>query len=167
MRSRNVGIETITLTGDSRRTAGAVGKALGLPVRSEMLPEDKQRVVRELQAQGKKVGDGINDAPALAAAEIGIAMGGGTDVALETADAAVLHGRVRDLAGMVVLSRRTMANIWQNITVMLGLKAVFLVTTVIGVTGLWPAILADTGATVLVTANAMRLLGWRGTFRAA
>ena len=85
-------------------------------------------------------------------------MGGGTDMALETADAAVLHGRVMDVAGMVKLSRRTMGNIRQNITVSLGLKAVFLVTTIIGVTGLWPAILAETGATVLVTMNALRLL---------
>lgn len=85
-------------------------------------------------------------------------MGGGTDVALETADAAVLHGRVRDIASMIDLSRRTMRNIRQNIAVALGLKAVFLVTTVAGITGLWPAILADTGATVLVTANALRLL---------
>lgn len=81
----------------------------------------------------------------------------------ETADAAVLHGRVLDIARMVDLSKTTMRNIHQNITIALGLKAVFLVTTFIGVTGLWPAILADTGATVLVTANAMRLFAWRGT----
>jgi Cd2+/Zn2+-exporting ATPase len=89
-------------------------------------------------------------------------MGGGTDVALETADGAVLHGRVLDIARMVRLSQDTMANIRQNVTVALGLKAVFLVTTIAGITGLWPAILADTGATVLVTANAMRLLGAGG-----
>lgn len=149
------------LTGDNRLTAEAIGRDLGLAVRAELLPQDKQRIVRELQAGGRKVakvGDGINDAPALAAADIGIAMGGGTDVALETADAAVLHGRVTDVATMIALSKRTMGNIRQNIAVALGLKAVFLVTTVIGATGLWPAILADTGATVLVTMNALRLL---------
>lgn len=156
------GIKTVMLTGDNARTAAAIGKQLGIEVRAELLPEDKQRIVGELKSQGfavAKVGDGINDAPALAAADVGIAMGGGTDVALETADAAVLHGRVGDIAAMIALSKRTMSNIGQNITIALGLKAVFLVTTVIGITGLWPAILADTGATVLVTMNALRLLG--------
>ena len=159
-----LGVKTLMLTGDNPVTARAIAKNLGIEARAELMPEDKQRIVRELQGQGEvvaKVGDGINDAPALAAADVGIAMGGGTDVALETADAAVLHGRVRDVANMVGLSRRTMANIQQNIAIALGLKAVFLVTTILGVTGLWPAILADTGATVLVTANAMRLLGLR------
>lgn len=157
----DAGIKVMMLTGDNWRTAMAIGKQLGIEVRAEMLPEDKQRVVHELKAAGNsvaKVGDGINDAPALAAADIGIAMGGGTDVALETADAAILHGRVGDVAAMIDLSRQTMTNIQQNIVIALGLKAVFLVTTIIGVTGLWPAILADTGATVLVTLNALRLL---------
>ncbi|WP_235818034.1 heavy metal translocating P-type ATPase [Brucella thiophenivorans] len=158
---KDAGIRTVMLTGDNRRTAEAIGKDLGIEVRAELLPEDKQRIVGELRNEGQivaKVGDGINDAPALAAADVGIAMGGGTDVALETADAAVLHGRVGDVAAMVDLSKRTMRNIHQNIAIALGLKAVFLVTTVLGITGLWPAILADTGATVLVTINALRLL---------
>ncbi|WP_320203624.1 heavy metal translocating P-type ATPase [Agrobacterium rosae] len=157
----DAGIKTVMLTGDNKRTATAIGAQLGIEVRAELMPEDKQRIVGELKKEGfvvGKVGDGINDAPALAAADVGIAMGGGTDVALETADAAVLHGRVGDVALMVDLSKRTMRNIFQNITLALGLKAVFLVTTIIGVTGLWPAILADTGATVLVTMNALRLL---------
>lgn len=164
-RLKVAGIEAVMLTGDNERTARAIGEDLGIAVRAGLLPEDKQRIVREMQASGRvvaKVGDGINDAPALAAADIGIAMGGGTDVALETADAAILHGRVSDVANMIALSKATIGNIWQNIAVSLGLKAVFLVTTIIGVTGLWPAILADTGATVLVTLNAMRLLGWKG-----
>lgn len=158
------GIGVVMLTGDNERTARAIGSTLGIDVRAGLMPEDKQRTVRELQSQGKvvaKVGDGINDAPALAAANIGIAMGGGTDVALETADAAILHSRVLDIAAMVDLSKTTMGNIWQNIAVSLGLKAIFLVTTIVGITGLWPAILADTGATVLVTLNAMRMLAWR------
>ncbi len=158
---KSAGIKAMMLTGDNKRTAAAVAGILGIDWRGEMMPEDKQQIVGELKRQGfivAKVGDGINDAPALAAADIGIAMGGGTDVALETADAAVLHGRVSDVARMIELSKRTMRNILQNITIALALKAVFLVTTIAGITGLWPAILADTGATVLVTINALRLL---------
>ena len=161
---QNQGIRTIMLTGDNRRTAQAIGNDLGMEVHAEMMPEDKRRVIDELKAAKlivAKVGDGINDAPALAAADIGIAMGGGTDVALETADAAIMHGRVMDVANMIALSKATMANIKLNITLAIGLKFVFLITTVLGITGLWPAILADTGATVLVTANAMRLLRWK------
>lgn len=156
-----MGIKTVMLTGDNRRTAVAIGKQLGIEVRADLLSEDKLRIVNELQRQGfvvAKVGDGINDAPALASANIGIAMGGGADVALETADAAVLHGRVGDVYEMIALSKRTMTNIAENVSIALGLKAVFLGTTVAGLTGLWPAILADTGATVLVTLNALRLL---------
>jgi Cd2+/Zn2+-exporting ATPase len=149
------------LTCDNKRTGAAIGRQLGIEVRAELLPEDKLRIIGEMQGQGlnvANVGDGINDAPALAAGNVGIAMGDGADVALETADAAVLHGRIGDVAAMIDLSKRTMGNIRQNIALALGLKAVFLVTTVVGLTGLWPAILADTGATVLVTINALRLL---------
>ena len=87
-------------------------------------------------------------------------MGGGTDVALEAADAAELKDRVTGVAELVSLSRSTMANVKQNVAIVIGLKAMFLVTTLAGITGLWPAILADTGATVLVTLNALRLLRW-------
>jgi Cd2+/Zn2+-exporting ATPase len=158
-----LGIRSVMLTGDNRRTAAAVGRALGLDARSELLPEDKLRVIGELKACGAvaMVGDGINDGPALAAASVGIAMGGGTDVALETADAVLLGGRVADVPALVRLSRATMRNIHQNVGIALGLKAVFLVTTLAGITGLWPAILADTGATVIVTLNALRLLRHR------
>jgi Cd2+/Zn2+-exporting ATPase len=161
---RRAGVASIMVTGDNRRTALAIAGLLEIEPRAELLPQEKQAIVCDLQAKGEvvaKVGDGINDAPGLAAADVGIAMGGGTDVALETADAAVLHGRVLDVARMVALSRRVMANIRQNIGVALGLKAVFLVTTVLGIAGLWPAILADTGATVVVTMNALRLLSVR------
>ncbi|MFD1883233.1 heavy metal translocating P-type ATPase, partial [Paracoccus pacificus] len=90
-------------------------------------------------------------------------LGSGTDVALETADAAILRNRVTDVPGKIRLSRATISNIRQNIAIALGLKAIFLVTTVLGITGLWIAILADTGATLLVTMNALRLLFFRPT----
>ncbi len=165
---RDRGIRTVMLSGDNRQTAEAIGKELGMEVRAELLPEEKSRQLAELKAALRPgeciglVGDGINDAPALAAADVGIAMGSGTDVALETADAAVLHSSVSDVARMVALSWATLWNIRQNIACALGLKGIFLCTTLLGITGLWPAILADTGATVLVTLNAMRLLRWRG-----
>ncbi|KMO36010.1 heavy metal translocating P-type ATPase [Methylobacterium aquaticum] len=157
---RKLGVRSVMLTGDNRRTGEAVASELGLDVKAELLPQDKLAEIAALKAAAPvaMVGDGINDAPALAAASVGIAMGGGTDAALETADAAVLNDRVGDVAALVSLSRATLGNIRQNVAIALGLKAVFLVTTIAGITGLWPAILADTGATVLVTANALRLL---------
>ena len=160
---RGLGVRAIMLTGDNERTGRAIAGTLGLDVRAGLLPEDKLREVAALKAQGPvvMVGDGINDAPALAAASVGIAMGGGTDVALETADAALMGERVGGVAELVALSRATLANIRQNVGLAVGLKAVFLVTTLAGLTGLWPAILADTGGTVLVTLNALRLLRWR------
>jgi Cd2+/Zn2+-exporting ATPase len=157
---KDLGLNPVMLTGDNRANAEAVGRIVGMEVRAELLPEDKLAVIREKSAAGgiAKVGDGVNDAPALAAATVGIAMGSGTDVALEAADAAILNNRISDVAELVQLSRNTMSVIRQNVAIALGLKVVFLITTIIGVTGLWIAILADTGATVLVTANALRLL---------
>jgi Cd2+/Zn2+-exporting ATPase len=160
---KDLGVRGVMLTGDNARTGGAIAEGLGLEVRAELMPQDKLRIIGEMKQSGKvaMVGDGINDAPALAQADVGIAMGGGTDVALETADAALLGNRVAGVADLIRLSRATLANIRANIFIALGLKAVFLVTTLLGVTNLWMAILADTGATVLVTANALRLLGFR------
>ncbi|AZT74922.1 zinc/cadmium/mercury/lead-transporting ATPase [Salmonella enterica subsp. enterica serovar Bareilly] len=155
-----LGVNGVILTGDNPRAAAAIAGELDLAFKAGLLPEDKVRAVTALNQQAPlaMVGDGINDAPAMKAASIGIAMGSGTDVALETADAALTHNRLRGLAQMITLARATHANIRQNITIALGLKAIFLVTTLLGFTGLWLAILADTGATVLVTANALRLL---------
>lgn len=155
-----LGISTIMLTGDNAATGQAIGDRIGITVRAELLPEAKVDAIRVMSTNGKvmMVGDGINDAPALATATVGIAMGSGTGVALETADGALMGDRVSDVPRLIRLARATMANIRQNIALALGLKCVFLITSVLGLTGLWVAILADTGATVLVTLNALRLL---------
>jgi len=160
---KRMGVASIMLTGDNERTGRAIAGQLGLDVRAHLLPDEKLREIAALKAQGPvaMVGDGINDAPALAAASVGVAMSGGTAAALEAAEAALLSGRVSGVAELVALSRATLANIRQNVAVAVGLKLMFLGTTLAGVTGLWPAILADTGATVLVTLNALRLLRWR------
>ncbi|CCG88950.1 zinc/cadmium/mercury/lead-transporting ATPase [Erwinia piriflorinigrans] len=160
---RELNIQAVMLTGDNPRAAAAIAAELGIDYRAGLLPEDKVNAIRALHQQQAvaMVGDGINDAPAMKAATIGIAMGSGSDVALETADAALPHNRLAGLTTMIRLSRATHANIRQNIALALGLKALFLITTLLGITGLWLAVLADSGATALVTANALRLLGKR------
>ncbi|EPE9887724.1 zinc/cadmium/mercury/lead-transporting ATPase [Yersinia ruckeri] len=157
---KKIGIQGVMLTGDNPRAAAAIAYELGIDYRAGLLPADKVEAVTALNQQQPTVmvGDGINDAPAMKAASIGVAMGSGTDVALETADAALTHNRLTGLAEIIVLSRAARANIRQNIAIALGLKGIFLVTTLLGLTGLWLAVLADSGATALVTANALRLL---------
>lgn len=159
-----MGVRSVMLTGDNRLTAQALANHLDVEWQAELLPEDKLRLLNEMKDNHKiaMIGDGINDAPALATADVGVAMGGGTDVAIETADVALLKSRVTDVAHLIALSRATLFNIHQNVIFALGLKAVFLITTVLGITGLWIAVLADTGATVLVTLNALRLLRFKG-----
>ncbi|MDM9284983.1 zinc/cadmium/mercury/lead-transporting ATPase [Providencia rettgeri] len=153
-------VNAVMLTGDNPRAASAIAGQLGMEYRSGLLPEDKVTAVMELNRNHSTmmVGDGINDAPAMKASSIGVAMGSGTDVALETADAALTHNRLTGLAEIIALSRATRKIIRENIAIALGLKAVFLVTSLLGITGLWVAVLADSGATALVTANAVRLL---------
>lgn len=158
-----MGVRSVMLTGDNRRTAKALASDLNIEWKAELLPEDKLRLLNDMKHNSKiaMVGDGINDAPALATADVSIAMGGGTDVAIETADIALLKSRITDVVHLVALSRATMTNIHQNVLLALGLKGVFLITTIFGITGLWIAVLADTGATVLVTLNALRLLRFK------
>lgn len=155
-----LGLNSIMLTGDNPNAAEAIATELGMGWRAGLLPEGKVNEIAKLASSQKvaMIGDGINDAPAMKRASIGIAMGGGTDVALETADAALTHNQLGGIAAMIRLSRAALANIHQNIALALGLKAIFLVTSLLGITGLWIAVLADTGATALVTANALRLL---------
>ncbi|HHP0485303.1 TPA: zinc/cadmium/mercury/lead-transporting ATPase [Vibrio harveyi] len=157
---KKLGISSVMLTGDNPRSAEAIANQIGLDYKASLLPADKVHYVEEISEQHTvaMVGDGINDAPAMKASSIGIAMGGGTDVALETADAALTHNRLVELPAMIELSRATLNNIRQNVALALGLKGVFLVTSLLGITGLWVAVLADSGATALVTLNALRLL---------
>jgi Cd2+/Zn2+-exporting ATPase len=158
------GIEAVVmLTGDSRATAQAIAGELGVDeVRAELLPEDKVAAVKDLQRRYgavAMVGDGINDAPALASADVGIVMGAaGSDAALETADVALMADELLKVPYALRLSRATVRNIKVNLAISLVMKAAFVAAAVFGVATLWMAILADTGASVIVVANALRLL---------
>jgi Zn2+/Cd2+-exporting ATPase len=160
---RAQGVEHIAmLTGDNRATAHAIGTAAGVDeVRAALLPEDKVEAVRELRERYGHVvmvGDGVNDAPALASADIGIAMGAaGTDAALETADIALMGDDLMAVADAVALSRRTTRVVYENIVLAIAIKAVFLVLAPLGLITLWLAVFADMGTSLLVIANGMRL----------
>jgi len=161
---RAAGVERLVmLTGDNRTTAAAVAGAAGLDeVQAELLPEDKVAAVERLAENGgavAMVGDGVNDAPAMARADIGIAMGAiGSDAAIETADIALMTDDLSRLPWLVAHSRRTLAVIRQNVVFSLAVKAAFVALTFGGVATLWGAIAADMGTSLLVVANALRLL---------
>jgi len=161
---RQHGITSVVmLTGDNRSTANAIAAELGVDdVRAELLPEDKVTAVEELQRRYgcvAMVGDGVNDAPALASADVGIAMGAaGSDAALETADVALMADELLKIPYTFRLSRATVRNIRMNLTISIVMKAAFVVAAVAGVATLWMAVVADTGASVIVIANALRLL---------
>ncbi|MDR1281933.1 MAG: cadmium-translocating P-type ATPase [Opitutaceae bacterium] len=153
----------VMLSGDNQRTVDAIAREAGIDeARGGLLPEDKVAgitALRERHGIAGMVGDGINDAPAMAAASVSIAMGAaGTDAAIETADIALMKDDLGKIADAVRTGRRTLAIIRFNITFALGLKALFLAMTLFGIASLWLAILADTGATLLVVANSLRLL---------
>jgi Cd2+/Zn2+-exporting ATPase len=158
-----MGLTTIMLTGDNERAAQAVGQAVGVTdVRARLMPEDKVQAVRGLLADFKQVamvGDGINDTPALAAATVGIAMGGaGSAQAVETADIALMADDLTQLPAAVRLARLARSLIRQNIALSLGLKAVFLILALLGGVSLWAAVFADVGMSLIVTLNGMRPL---------
>lgn len=158
------GVEKVVmLSGDNQRTVDAISKQVGIDeAKGNLLPDDKIARVKELTAAYKYVGmigDGVNDAPAMAAATVGIAMGTtGTDTAIETADIALMQDDLEQVAAAIHLGRLTVRIIQANIAFALGVKAIFLALALFGHTSLWLAILADTGATLIVIANALRLL---------
>lgn len=157
------GVTPVMLSGDNPNTAQAVAREAGIAdARGGLLPQDKLQAIRELQQRHGATGmtgDGINDAPALAQADIGFAMGAvGTDIAMEAADVVIMNDDLGRIAETVRLSRRTHALLWQNISLALGIKAVFFLLALLGQATMWMAVFADMGASLLVVANGLRLL---------
>jgi Cd2+/Zn2+-exporting ATPase len=158
-----LGVQTAMLTGDNAHTAEAIAKQVGInQARGNQLPEDKLKAIETLAANDTTVGmvgDGINDAPALARADIGFAMGAmGTDTAIETADVALMDDDLRKIPLFIRLSQATHSVLVQNISLALGVKAVFLTLTLMGYGTMWMAVFADAGASLLVVGNGLRLL---------
>ena len=165
LKERGIG-ETVMLTGDSKWIGTSVGKSLGIDtIHAELLPQDQVAQVEERLAGRKEgatlayVGDGINDAPVLARADVGIAMGAlGSDAAIEAADVVLMTDEPKKIATAIDIARKTMRIAWQNIIFAIGIKGVVLVLGALGMAGLWAAIFADVGVTVLAILNAMRAL---------
>ena len=158
-----LGVTPVMLTGDNQATAEAIAREAGIAqVRGNLLPQDKLNAIGEMQTRygpTAMTGDGINDAPALAKADIGFAMGSaGTHTAMEAADVVVMNDDLQRLPETIRLSRRTHAVLWQNISLALGIKAIFLVAAVFGNASMWMAVFADMGASLLVVFNGLRLL---------
>ena len=158
-----IGVEVVMLTGDNTHTAQAIAAQVGIcDVRGDQLPQDKRNAVNELRQRFGyvgMVGDGINDAPALAQANIGFAMAAaGSDTALETADVALMDDDLRKITDFIRLSKKTRTVLMQNITLALGIKAIFLVLALTGEATLWMAVFADMGASLLVVFNGLRLV---------
>lgn len=158
-----LGVTPVMLTGDNAATAKAIAAQAGIAdARGDLLPEAKLVAIKEMQKRygpTGMAGDGINDAPALAQADIGFAMGGaGTDTAIEAADVVIMNDDLQRVAETVRLSKRTHAVLWQNISLALGIKSIFLVMAVFGTATMWMAVFADMGASLLVVANGLRLL---------
>lgn len=157
-----LGVQTIMLSGDNQLTASKIGKEVGVDtVEGDLLPEHKMEILRDYSKEKKfvgMVGDGINDAPALAIANVGFSMGvAGSDIAIETSGVAIMDDDLRKIPEFIEISKRTSRILSQNIAFAIAVKAVFLVLTFMGLSTMWMAIFADTGASLLVVANGLRL----------
>jgi Cd2+/Zn2+-exporting ATPase len=158
---QQLGVQVLMLTGDNAHTANAIATQAGIQqVRAELLPDDKLRIIEELAQQGVTgmTGDGINDAPALARAHIGLAMAAGSDTALETADVALMQNDLQKIPEFIRLSQQTARILKQNIAFALGVKFIFFALALSGHASLWMAVFADTGTSLLVVLNGLRLL---------
>jgi Cd2+/Zn2+-exporting ATPase len=160
---KSLGVTPVMLTGDNVATARTVGTQAGIDeVRGNLLPAEKLEAIGELQQRfgmTAMTGDGINDAPALAKANIGFAMGAaGTHTAMEAADVLIMNDDLRRLPETIRLSKRTHAVLWQNISLALGIKLVFLLLALFNNASMWMAVFADMGASLLVVFNGLRLL---------
>jgi len=159
---KKLGIKTLMLTGDNEHTARAIAERVGVDsFKGNLLPEDKLACVVQLEGRGRigMVGDGVNDAPALAKADIGFAMAAaGTDTAIDTADVALMDDDLRKIPRFISLSRATYAILVQNITLALGVKAIFLALTFMDQATMWMAVFADVGTSLLVVANGLRAM---------
>ncbi|WP_156404504.1 cation-translocating P-type ATPase [Curvibacter sp. PAE-UM] len=158
-----LGVRSVMLTGDNPATAQTIARQAGIDdARGNLLPDDKLSAIEDLQTRygtTAMTGDGINDAPALARSDIGIAMGAaGTDTAMEAADVVIMNDDLRRIPELIRLSRRTRAVLWQNILLALGIKSVFLVLSILGSATMWMAVFADMGASLIVVFNGLRLL---------
>ncbi|AWB35688.1 heavy metal translocating P-type ATPase [Orrella marina] len=158
-----LGVKVVMLTGDNALTARKIAGQAGIvEVRSELLPQDKLDAIRDMQETAGPVGmvgDGINDSPALASADIGFAMGqAGTDIAMEAADVVIMNDDLRRVSRTIELSRKVNQVLWQNISLALGIKAVFLVLAIFDHATMWMAVFADMGASLLVVLNGLRLI---------
>jgi Cd2+/Zn2+-exporting ATPase len=158
-----LGVTSVMLTGYNPATARTIGAHAGIrEIRANLLPDEKLAAIKELKQRVGRiamVGDGINDAPALAQADIGIAMGGvGTDIAMEAADVVVMNDDLKSVGSLIRLSRSTRAVLWQNIGLALGIKGVILLAALFGCATMWMAVFADMGASLLVVFNGLRLL---------
>jgi Cd2+/Zn2+-exporting ATPase len=161
------GVTSVMLTGDNVTTARTIASQAGIDdARGNLLPADKLAAIEDLRARfgyTGMTGDGINDAPALARADIGIAMGAGTDIAMEAADVVIMNDDLRRIPELIRISRQTRAVLWQNIALALGIKAVFLAMAIFGSATMWMAVFADMGASLIVVFNGLRLLKLDGS----